>query len=165
MAATVAKDVGDLLNANDMYLPAVTTDLPGAALGLLRLQRTYGFKARDIAQGIIPHTTTKAHKLSALDCINISDVALAHQMYVQTKDWIECADWLITTMPTHRHGNVSTTTVNEYMSYIMYLSGDLEEALKYTRRVLRQNPKHQGAYENNRIYSWYVENDVEWDNE
>ena len=43
---SIGNDITAVIGVNDMYLPAETTDVPGAALGILRLQRTYDFKAR-----------------------------------------------------------------------------------------------------------------------
>jgi len=154
----ISKDVSDLLQANDMYLPSTLVDLPGAAAGILRLQKTYGFTANSIADGYVAEGVDVGHQLTAEDCMMIADSALTHTMYVLMKEWVLQAQHMLNTYPTYRHGNTTLIAVNEFLSYIGYLSGDMKLALFHTQLVLNEDPQHQGALENKRVYKWYVDN-------
>ncbi|XP_071808106.1 prolyl 4-hydroxylase subunit alpha-1-like isoform X1 [Asterias amurensis] len=134
------------------YFPA-NEDLKGSGAALLRLQDTYRLDTKAIADGNI-EGTWKSPTLNAHECFEIGRIAYNANDYFHSKLWMtEALDKV------NSEGDETTvdkTDVLDYLSFVLYMSGDMEQALEYTDALLKLDPNHERGNSNKKYFDYHL---------
>lgn len=151
----VLKDMSDgfisNLTVQRQYFPN-DDDQTGAARALLRLQDTYNLDTETISKGNLPGVKNKA-TLTAEDCFELGKIAYTEADYYHTELWMEQA---LRQLDAGEESSIDKVLVLDYLSYAVYQQGDLEKALKLTRRLLELDPEHQRGNGNLKYFEYIM---------
>nr|XP_039268451.1 prolyl 4-hydroxylase subunit alpha-2-like [Styela clava] len=122
------------IDRNRPTLPT-SLDVFGSISGLIRIQLIYGISAPDMALGIIGKSVSGI-SLSAGDCYDIGDVALANN---QSQI---CAEWQETALNKMRNGDnsINAEKVLYLLARCVYAHGNLPMAYETLREIARFAP-------------------------
>nr|XP_039267555.1 prolyl 4-hydroxylase subunit alpha-2-like [Styela clava] len=122
------------IDRNRPTLPT-SLDVFGSISGLIRIQLIYGISAHDMALGIIGKSVSGI-SLSAGDCYDIGDVALANN---QSQI---CAEWQETALNKMRNGDnsINAEKVLYLLARCVYAHGNLPMAYETLREIARFAP-------------------------
>ncbi|XP_056386425.1 prolyl 4-hydroxylase subunit alpha-1 isoform X5 [Hyla sarda] len=127
-------------------------DQTGAAKALIRLQDTYNLDTETISKGNLPgvkHQPT----LNAEDCFELGKIAYTEADYYHTELWMEQA---LQQLDAGEESSIDKVLVLDYLSYAVYQQGDLEKALKLTKRLLELDPEHQRGNGNLKYFEYIM---------
>ncbi|XP_068113761.1 prolyl 4-hydroxylase subunit alpha-1 isoform X2 [Hyperolius riggenbachi] len=151
----VLKDMSDGFISNltiqRQYFPN-DEDQTGAAKALIRLQDTYNLDTDTLAKGNLPGVKHKA-SLTAEDCFELGKVAYTEADYYHTELWMEQA---LRQVDAGEETSLDRVLVLDYLGYAVYQQGDLEKALKLTRRLLELDPEHQRGNGNLKYFEYIM---------
>lgn len=116
-------------------------DYTGTITAMLRLQDTYALDPHDMARGIIPGVKTFP-VMSAFECFEVGRVAYFDKDYYHTVQWMQEA---LERMEDEESKSVNEAEVLDYLSYAMYMQGNVYHAKNVTLRWLQIEPDHQRA--------------------
>uniref|UniRef100_A0A667ZIR5 Prolyl 4-hydroxylase subunit alpha-1 n=1 Tax=Myripristis murdjan TaxID=586833 RepID=A0A667ZIR5_9TELE len=126
------------LTIQRQYFPT-DEDQTGAAKALLRLQDTYRLDANTISTGDLPGVTYKS-SMTVEDCYELGKIAYSDVDYYHTELWMAQA---LRQLDQGEESSIDKVTVLDYLSYAIYQQGEIERALEYTRRLLKQPKKKE----------------------
>ncbi|XP_008320014.1 prolyl 4-hydroxylase subunit alpha-1b isoform X1 [Cynoglossus semilaevis] len=134
------------------YFPT-DEDQTGAAKALLRLQDTYRLDANTISVGDLPGVTHKT-KMTVEDCYELGKIAYSEADYYHTELWMAQA---LRQLDEGEESTLDKVIVLDYLSYAIYQQGEIERALKHTKRLLELDPEHQRASGNLKYFEFQLE--------
>jgi len=123
------------------------SDLDGAAVALLRLQDTYALPTSTLANGQLKGVENSP-RMSAEDCFRLGSVAYNKQDYYHTILWMEEA---LNKVEEEKEATIDRPTLLDYLSYSVYMKGNVRRALNLTKEWLQIEPNHIRA-QNNKFY-------------
>ncbi|XP_077482022.1 prolyl 4-hydroxylase subunit alpha-1-like isoform X2 [Stigmatopora argus] len=130
-------------------------DQVGVAEALLRLQDTYVLDTDTLSKGELPGTSRLLTGLNVDDCYYLSMVAY------KKNDFYHAVLWLSQALRQLEQGETPTTvdavTILDYLSYSLYMQGDLEGATRYTKQLLRIDPLNQRGLDNLFFFDFHLE--------
>ncbi|TRY99960.1 hypothetical protein DNTS_033978 [Danionella cerebrum] len=151
----VLKDMSDGFISNltiqRQYFPN-DEDQNGAAKALLRLQDTYQLDTQTISSGDFPGVTASLPFKSTLaveDSFELGKIAYSDADYYHTELWMAQA---LRQLDEGEESSIELVTILDYLSYSVYQQGELERALKYTKRLL----SHQRALGNLKYFDYQL---------
>ncbi|XP_075205056.1 LOW QUALITY PROTEIN: prolyl 4-hydroxylase subunit alpha-1 [Anomaloglossus baeobatrachus] len=151
----VLKDMSDGFISNltiqRQYFPS-DEDQTGAAKALIRLQDTYNLDTETISKGNLPGVNNKV-TLTAEDCFELGKIAYTDADYYHTELWMQQA---LRQLDAGEKSSIDKVLVLDYLSYAVYQQGDLEKALKLTRRLLDLDPEHQRGNGNLKYFEYIM---------
>ena len=130
-------------------------DYEGSINALMRLQDTYGLKPAVFAEGIIPQATN-ASRLSAADCFEIGRVAYNNKDYYHTVMWMKEAYDRLRIEPKSTQG-LDKIAILDYLSYAVYMQGNIKHAMDLTNEILQLDPDHERANKNMKYFVYQME--------
>lgn len=139
------------LSSRTCYFPD-ENDLKGAAFALLRLQDVYALKPEKLVEGDILGVKDSP-PLTAADCYFFGTVAYNAGDYYHTIIWMEQALKLVNAEQTP---SVSRALVLDYLSYSLYMQGNLYHALNLTNEWLLIEPDNVRALSNKNYYEQMI---------
>ncbi|RUS90206.1 hypothetical protein EGW08_001987, partial [Elysia chlorotica] len=113
-------------------------DLSGSALSLLRLQRVYGLKAFDMAQG--DYLGHKGPALSPVDAYEIGQVAFMVSRLNDSLEWLNASLRLMSNLPAQSGIKLSSTTVKALMGRVHLYGGSYDIAQRLYDEVKVTDP-------------------------
>ncbi|KAM8924250.1 prolyl 4-hydroxylase subunit alpha-1 isoform 2-T2 [Pelodytes ibericus] len=151
----VLKDMSDgfisNLTVQRQYFPN-DEDQTGAAKALLRLQDTYNLDTETMSRGNLPGVKQKS-SLTAEDCFELGKIAYTDADYYHTELWMEQS---LRQLDEGEESSVDKVLVLDYLSYAVYQQGDLDKALKLTKRLLELDPEHQRGNGNLKYFEYIM---------
>jgi prolyl 4-hydroxylase len=121
-------------------------DLTGVAIGLIRLQDTYGLKTADLADGKL-NGVQFSTEMSSEDCFEIGRQSYINNNFFYTILWMnEALNRL------NMRSQLSRADILEYLAFSTFKEGNVENALKMTNELLELLPDHQRAIGNKNYY-------------
>jgi prolyl 4-hydroxylase len=123
-------------------------DLDGAAIALLRLQDTYALTTAKLANGDL-QGVQNSPRMTAEDCFQLGSVAYNKQDYYHTILWMEEA---LRTEEEESVKTVDRSTLLDYLSYSVYMQGNVRRALNLTIDWLKIEPDHIRAHNNKQYF-------------
>ncbi|XP_038060089.1 prolyl 4-hydroxylase subunit alpha-1-like isoform X2 [Patiria miniata] len=135
------------------YFPA-NEDLKGAGAALLRLQDTYKLDTKSIADGNI-EGTWKSPPLTAHECFEIGRIAYNAIDYFHSRLWMLEALHRVERQD-DPDKTVEKADILDYLSFILYMNGDMDQALSYTEQLLAIDPEHERGNSNKRYFEYHV---------
>jgi prolyl 4-hydroxylase len=140
------------LKSKTCYFPD-PDDVKGAAQALLRLQDVYALQTDLVAKGNFLKGVSDSPPLSAEDCFTIGVVAYNNGDYYHTIMWMTEALHIV---DREQQKTASKTALLDYISYALYMQGNIYHALNYTNEWLLLEPDHVRALNNKRYYEQLV---------
>ncbi|XP_063046589.1 prolyl 4-hydroxylase subunit alpha-1a [Engraulis encrasicolus] len=138
------------------YFPT-EDDQAGAARALLRLQDTYKLDTNAISTGNLPGVELSnlpyQSTMTVEDCFELGKIAYSESDYLHTEQWMAQA---LRQLDQGEQSEVEAATVLDYLSYSVYQQGELEPALRYTKRLLQLDPGHQRANGNLKYFEFQL---------
>lgn len=119
-------------------------DYTGSITALLRLQDTYALDTHKIAEGELPGVKSSP-TLSAFDCFELGRIAYNEGDHYHTILWMQEA---LNQLGKEEEKSIEETTVLDYLSYALYVQGNVRHAKNITERWLTLEPNHQRAQSN-----------------
>ncbi|XP_032225499.1 prolyl 4-hydroxylase subunit alpha-1 [Nematostella vectensis] len=135
-------DLKEMLNVNRPIFPK-PSDLLACAEAILRIQDVYNLTAKQIAKGHISMATEPGLPLDADECYELGYTNHKWKYFEQARDWMWEA---LLRMGPGYEGLLTRYQVLEYLSWAEYQVGDLENAIKHTKMMLKEEPESTKAY-------------------
>jgi prolyl 4-hydroxylase len=135
------------LRSKTCYFPD-HDDLVGAARALFRLQDVYALPSDKLARGELVGVIDSPH-LAAEDCFHLGQVAY------NTGDYYHTILWMTEALHVVDDETVKTADkalILDYLSYAVYMQGNIFHALNLTNLWLEIEPDHARAMNNKRFY-------------
>ncbi|CAH1794564.1 unnamed protein product [Owenia fusiformis] len=162
-----SQEIINRINGHQERFPD-TEDLGGAATALLRLQDTYEIPTSKLALGEVGKK--KSSPMTANDCFELGKSAYLNGDHYHCILWMDEA---IDIYENERNKTVDKATVLDYLSYSLYLQGNVRHALvltnelislgnvrpalKLTNEWLLLVPDHERASNNKKYYESLIE--------
>jgi prolyl 4-hydroxylase len=140
------------LKSKTCYFPD-PDDITGAAQALLRLQDTYALKSDSIASGGFLQGVSDSPQMTAEDCFILGNVAYNAGDYYHTIMWMTEA---LHVVDKELKKTANKAVILDYLSYALYMQGNVLHALNYTNEWLLIEPDHVRAMSNKRYYEQLI---------
>jgi prolyl 4-hydroxylase len=140
------------LRSKTCYFPD-PDDLKGSAQALLRLQDVYALQVDKVARGDFLHGVSESPPLTAEDCFVIGTVAYNNADYYHTILWMTES---LNIIDREEKKTVNKAVLLDYLSYALYMQGNIFHALTLTNDWLKIEPDHVRALNNKRYYEQLV---------
>ncbi|ELU04127.1 hypothetical protein CAPTEDRAFT_149240 [Capitella teleta] len=127
-------------------------DYVGSIEALIRLQDTYALETHRIAEGKIPGVKVSP-KMSAFDCFEMGRVMYNEGDQYHTILWMQEA---LDQLAQEESKSVEEESVLDYLSYALYVQGNLRHARNITQRLLDLVPEHTRAQNNLNHYNQLI---------
>jgi len=131
----------DLIRLKDAY--PEQDDLRGALAAIFRLQDTYNLSPAEFVEGMGPYS----HKLSPEELFEMGFLCTGIEDYYHARKWLKESYYRFPPN-INQVGFLNKASLLEYLAWSEYQLGYLENAIKYTKLVLKLNPTSSAASTN-----------------
>lgn len=134
---------------NIMKFPS-DEDLTGAAIALIRLQKTYNLDTASIARGEL-NGVQYSSQMTAHDCFEMGRQSYMSEDYYHTLLWMNEAMARLNNN-TDEIMKVPKADILEYLAFSVFKQGNIRSALDLTNQLLELAPNHERATGNKAYY-------------
>uniref|UniRef100_A0A1I8I3T1 procollagen-proline 4-dioxygenase n=1 Tax=Macrostomum lignano TaxID=282301 RepID=A0A1I8I3T1_9PLAT len=143
----------------NLSLPGIE-DVDGAMDAIVRLQDTYALPARMLSTGKVSHEFNFSKSIMTADeCFAIALFAYTKGDLYHAKDWFSVALGQMGDRTISSQG-LKRSRILDYLAYVLYKQGHLQEALALTNELLVLEPGHERALNNRAHFERQLANEL-----